>query len=71
MPPCMILKKMAVLCMLPEILQLPYIEKKEYDFHKCIYVTGASQSLHFSNGSKLLNLWDTGGQKNLSTFHLE
>jgi arginyl-tRNA synthetase len=56
MPPCMILKKDGSSLYATRDIAAAIYRKKEYDFHKCIYVTGAAQSLHFQQWFKVIEL---------------
>jgi len=56
MPPCMILKKDGSSLYATRDIAAAIYRKKEYDFHKCIYVTGAAQSLHFKQWFKVIEL---------------
>ncbi len=65
MPPCMILKKDGSTLYATRDIAAAIHRKKEYDFHKCIYVTGASQSLHFQQWFKIIELMGYGWAKEL------
>ncbi|MFO7154498.1 MAG: arginine--tRNA ligase [Caldicoprobacter oshimai] len=56
MPPCMILKKDGSSLYATRDIAAAIYRKKAYDFHKCIYVTGAAQSLHFQQWFKVIEL---------------
>ncbi|MFS8501622.1 MAG: arginine--tRNA ligase [Caldicoprobacter sp.] len=56
MPPCMILKKDGSSLYATRDIAAAIYRKKEYNFHKCIYVTGAAQSLHFQQWFKVIEL---------------
>lgn len=63
MPPCMILKKDGSTLYATRDITAALYRKKEYDFHKCIYVTATAQSLYFSQWFKVIELmgykWST------------
>lgn len=48
MPPCLILKSDGSTLYPSRDIAAALWRKNEYDFHKCIYVTSAGQSLHFA-----------------------
>jgi len=56
MPPCMILKKDGSSIYHSRDLAAAFYRKNTYDFHKCVYVTSAGQSLHFAQLFKVLEL---------------
>jgi len=56
MPPCMILKKDGSSLYATRDIAAAIYRKNEYNFHKCIYVTGAAQSLHFQQWFKVIEL---------------
>ena len=56
MPPCMILKKDGSTLYATRDITAAIYRKKTYDFEKCIYVTGVSQSLHFKQWFKVIEL---------------
>ncbi|NLO82004.1 MAG: arginine--tRNA ligase [Clostridiales bacterium] len=56
MPPCLILKKDGSSLYATRDIAAAIHRKKEYNFDKCIYVTGASQSLHFRQWFKVIEL---------------
>lgn len=56
MPPCMILKKDGSSLYATRDIAAAIYRKKTYNFHKCIYVTGAAQSLHFQQWFKVIEL---------------
>lgn len=55
-PPCLILKKDGSSLYATRDLTAAIYRKKKYDFEKCIYVTGAAQSLHFNQWFKVIEL---------------
>jgi arginyl-tRNA synthetase len=56
MPPCMILKKDGSTLYATRDIAAAIYRKNTYDFEKCIYVTGAAQSLHFQQWFKVVEL---------------
>ncbi len=62
MPPCMIKKSDGATIYATRDLAAAIYRKKTYDFHKCIYVVGTPQALHFKQVFTTLNLWDTIGR---------
>ena len=64
MPPCLILKKDGSSLYPTRDIAAAVYRKQTYDFDKCIYVTAASQSLHFAQWFKVVELmghdWYTG-----------
>ncbi|HEX3030272.1 MAG TPA: arginine--tRNA ligase [Clostridia bacterium] len=56
MPPCIILKKDGSTLYATRDITAALYRKKNYDFDKCIYVTGVSQSLHFQQWYKVIEL---------------
>jgi arginyl-tRNA synthetase len=56
MPPCLILKKDGSTLYATRDIAAAIHRKREYGFDKCIYVTGASQSLHFQQWFKVIEL---------------
>ena len=64
MPPCLILKKDGSTLYPTRDIAAAVYRKQTYDFDKCIYVTAASQSLHFSQWFKVVEMmgydWYTG-----------
>jgi len=56
MPPCLILKKDGSTLYATRDITAAIYRKQMYDFEKCIYVTGASQSLHFQQWIKVVEL---------------
>lgn len=56
MPPCIILKKDGSTLYATRDITAALYRKKTYDFEKCIYVTGAAQSLHFQQWFKVIEL---------------
>jgi arginyl-tRNA synthetase len=65
MPPCMILKKDGSSLYATRDIAAAIYRKKEYNFHKCIYVTGAAQSLHFQQWFKVIELMGYNWAKDL------
>lgn len=56
MPPCMIVKKDGSTLYATRDITAAIYRKDTYDFEKCIYVTGAAQSLHFQQWFKVIEL---------------
>ncbi|NLN42048.1 MAG: arginine--tRNA ligase [Clostridiales bacterium] len=56
MPPCLIIKKDGSTLYATRDIAAAIYRKKTYDFEKCIYVTGAAQSLHFRQWFKVIEL---------------
>src|SRR5690606_37468725 len=56
MPPCLILKKDGSTLYATRDITAAIFRKNKYDFDKCIYVTGAAQSLHFRQWFKVIEL---------------
>ena len=56
MPPCIILKKDGSTLYATRDITAAIYRKNQYDFEKCIYVTGAAQSLHFQQWFKVISL---------------
>ncbi len=56
MPPCLILKSDGSTIYATRDIAAAFYRKDTYDFDKCIYVTGASQSLHFAQFFKVIEL---------------
>jgi arginyl-tRNA synthetase len=56
MPPCIILKKDGSTLYATRDITAAIYRKKNYDFEKCIYVTGVTQSLHFQQWFKVIEL---------------
>ncbi|HHW70540.1 MAG TPA: arginine--tRNA ligase [Clostridiales bacterium] len=56
MPPCLILKKDGSTLYATRDIAAAIYRKKKYNFDKCIYVTGAAQSLHFKQWFKVIEL---------------
>jgi len=56
MPPCMILKKDGSSLYATRDIAASIYRKETYNFEKCIYVTGVSQSLHFKQWFSVINL---------------
>jgi len=54
MPPCLILKTDGSTLYATRDITAAIYRKNTYDFHKCIYVTGVSQSLHFKQWFKVI-----------------
>ena len=54
MPPVLILKKDGSTLYHTRDLAAAFYRKKTYDFYKCLYVTGAEQSLHFAQWFKIV-----------------
>ncbi|MGI6569782.1 MAG: arginine--tRNA ligase [Caldicoprobacterales bacterium] len=54
MPPCLILKTDGSTLYATRDITAAIYRKKTYDFEKCIYVTGVSQSLHFKQWFKVI-----------------
>jgi len=65
MPPCIILKKDGSTLYATRDITAAIYRKNTYDFDKCIYVTGASQSLHFQQWFKVIELMGYPWAKNL------
>jgi arginyl-tRNA synthetase len=56
MPPCIILKKDGSTLYATRDITAAIYRKNKYNFYKCIYVTGAAQSLHFKQWFKVIEL---------------
>ncbi|MBO7171309.1 MAG: arginine--tRNA ligase, partial [Clostridia bacterium] len=56
MPPCLILKRDGSTLYPTRDIAAAVYRKENYDFHKCIYVTSAGQSLHFAQWFKVVEL---------------
>ena len=56
MPPCLIIKKDGSTLYATRDITAAIYRKNTYDFDKCIYVTGAAQSLHFEQWFKVIEL---------------
>lgn len=56
MPPCIILKKDGSTLYATRDITAAIYRKNTYNFDKCIYVTGVSQSLHFRQWFKVIEL---------------
>ena len=56
MPPCLITKKDGSTLYATRDITAGIYRKNEYDFHKCLYVTGLEQKLHFSQWFKVIEL---------------
>ncbi len=56
MPPCIVLKGDGASIYATRDLAAAMYRKKNYDFHKCIYVVGTPQALHFKQVFKVLEL---------------
>lgn len=56
MPPCIVLKADGASIYATRDLAAAMYRKKNYDFHKCIYVVGSPQALHFKQVFKVLDL---------------
>ncbi|MFY9279311.1 MAG: arginine--tRNA ligase [Caldicoprobacterales bacterium] len=56
MPPCLIVKKDGSTLYATRDIAAAIYRKNTYDFEKCIYVTGAAQSLHFNQWFKVIEL---------------
>ncbi|SHI96570.1 arginyl-tRNA synthetase [Clostridium cavendishii DSM 21758] len=56
MPPCIVVKSDGASIYATRDLTAAMYRKKEYDFHKCIYVVGKDQILHFNQVFKTLEL---------------
>ena len=54
LPPCLILKSDGSTLYATRDIAAEIYRKKTYDFDKCIYVTGVSQSLHFKQWFKVI-----------------
>jgi arginyl-tRNA synthetase len=54
LPPCLILKSDGSTLYATRDIAAAIYRKKTYDFDKCIYVTGVSQSLHFKQWFKVI-----------------
>ncbi len=65
MPPCIILKKDGSTLYATRDITAALYRKKNYDFDKCIYVTGVSQSLHFQQWFKVIEMMDYDWFKDL------
>ncbi|PYZ95501.1 arginine--tRNA ligase [Alteribacter lacisalsi] len=53
-PPCLIKKKDGTTLYATRDLAAAIYRKKQFDFHKCVYVVGAEQQLHFSQVRQVL-----------------
>lgn len=56
MPPCIVLKGDGASIYATRDLAAAMYRKKKYDFHKCVYVVGSPQALHFKQVFKVLEL---------------
>ena len=56
MPPCLILKSDGSTLYATRDIAAAFYRKKTYDFHKCLYVMGGSQALHFKQWTKVVEL---------------
>lgn len=56
MPPCIVLKGDGASIYATRDLAAAMYRKKTYDFHKCVYVVGTPQALHFKQVFKVLEL---------------
>ena len=56
MPPCLIMKRDGATLYATRDLAAAMWRKKEYDFHKCLYVVAYQQNLHFAQFFKVLEL---------------
>ena len=56
MPPCIVLKADGASIYATRDLAAAMYRKKTYDFHKCVYVVGTPQALHFKQVFKVLYL---------------
>lgn len=65
MPPCLILKKDGATLYATRDLAAALYRKKEYDFHKCLYVVAYQQNLHFRQVFKVLELMGKPWAKDL------
>ncbi len=65
MPPCIILKKDGSTLYATRDITAAIYRKNSYDFEKCIYVTGAAQSLHFQQWFKVMELMGYSWSGNL------
>ncbi len=65
MPPCLILKKDGSTLYATRDITAAIYRKNTYDFDKCIYVTGVSQSLHFKQWFKVIELMGYDWHKDL------
>ncbi|MFA6308579.1 MAG: arginine--tRNA ligase [Clostridia bacterium] len=64
-PPCIILKKDGSSLYATRDLTAAIYRKKKYNFEKCIYVTGAAQTLHFNQWFKVIELMGYKWSKDL------
>lgn len=65
MPPALILKRDGATLYATRDITAAIWRKQEYDFHKCLYVTSAGQSLHFAQYFKVLELMGKEWAKDL------
>lgn len=65
MPPALILKRDGATLYATRDITAAIWRKNEYDFHKCLYVTSAGQSLHFAQYFKVLELMGKEWAKDL------
>ncbi|ABX41909.1 arginine--tRNA ligase [Lachnoclostridium phytofermentans] len=65
MPPCMIIKKDGSSIYHSRDLAAVLYRKKQYQFDKCIYVTGQEQKLHFEQVFKVIELMGYEWSQNL------
>lgn len=63
MPPCLVLKKDGSTLYATRDIAAALYRKKEYSFVKCIYVTGVTQTLHFKQVTKVIEMM---GHKDVS-----
>ncbi|WP_207659215.1 arginine--tRNA ligase [Anaerobacterium chartisolvens] len=66
MPPCIILKKDGSTLYATRDITAAIYRKNTYAFEKCIYVTGAAQSLHFQQWFKVMELMGYSWSGNLT-----
>ncbi len=65
MPPAIILKKDGSTLYATRDITAAIWRKNNYDFHKCLYVTSAGQSLHFAQYFKVIEMMGYGWAKDL------
>jgi arginyl-tRNA synthetase len=65
MPPCLILRRDGGTLYPTRDISAALYRKKEYNFHKCLYVTALDQSLHFAQWFKVMGLMGYEWEKDL------
>ncbi|MDF2923967.1 MAG: arginyl-tRNA synthetase [Paenibacillaceae bacterium] len=65
MPPALMIKKDGATLYHTRDVAAAIYRQQTYDFHKCLYVTGAAQSLHFNQLFKIVELMGYEWSKNM------